>query len=105
MTSEKIIILTSKIKSILGVNYVEESDEILENLIREIAPIASNASNRLEDDEKLFPYISQAVRAEYLARGAEGLSSRSEGSMSSSFNNIIEEMRLNIVKNGVRRLK
>ena len=61
--------------------------------------------SRKKDDEKLFPYIKKAVKAEYLARGAEGLTSRNEGSMSSSFEDIIDKLRNNIIKSGLRRMK
>jgi len=103
--SDLILIYLNKIKPILGANYIEDTDEVLQEIIQEIMSIACDISNRNYDDEKLFPYISKAVRAEYLVRGAEGLTSNSEGSISNSFDDIIEKMRSNITKNGVRRLK
>ena len=98
-------IYLSRIKLILGANYVENTDEVLKRIIEEIVSIACDISNRQNNDEKLFPYISKAVRAEYLTRGAEGLLSNTEGSISNSFEDIIDKMRSNIIKNGVRRLK
>ena len=71
-----------KIKSDLGANYRNDED-VLKDILEEVSSIASDISNRTADDEKLFPYIKRAVKAEYLARGAEGLTSRSEGSVSS----------------------
>ena len=97
--------MLEKIKNNLGVNYKESTDEILQDIIEDITSIACNISNRNKDDEKLIPYIKKAVKSEYLARGAEGLLSRTEGSESSSFEDIIDKMRSNIIKNGVRRLK
>lgn len=97
--------LIRKIKSNLGANYVENTDEVLHDIIEDVTSIACDISNRQEDDKKLEPYINKAVKSEYLARGAEGLLSKSEGSMSSSFEDIIDKMRSNIIKNGVRRLK
>lgn len=94
-----------KIKKMLGANYIEDTDEVLQSIIEDITSIACDISNRKKDDEKLIPYINKSVRSEYLARGAEGLLSKSEGSQSSSFEDIIDKMRSNIVKNGVRRLK
>lgn len=103
--SEVTLVYLSRIKPILGANYVENTDEVLKKIIEEITSIACNTSNRECNDEKLFPYISKAVRAEYLTRGAEGLLSNSEGSISNSFEDITDKMRSNIIKNGVRRLR
>ena len=71
-----------KIIADLGANYKNDKD-VLEDILEQVTSIASDISNRQKDDEKLFPYIKKAVKAEYLARGAEGLTSRNEGSMTS----------------------
>lgn len=93
-----------KIKSDLGANYRNDED-VLKDILEEVSSIASDISNRTKDDEKLFPYIKKAVKSEYLARGAEGLVSRSEGSMSSSFEDTVDKLRNNIIKSGLRRIK
>lgn len=95
---------TEKIIADLGANYKNDKD-VLEDIIEQVTSIASNISNRKKEDEKLFPYIKKAVKSEYIARGAEGLTSRSEGSMSSSFEDIIDKLRNNIIKSGLRRVK
>jgi len=97
--------MLEKIKANLGANYAENTDDVLQDIINEITSIACDISNRSKDDEKLIPYISKAVKAEYLTRGAEGLLARTEGSESSSFEDIVDKMRSNIIKNGVRRLR
>lgn len=93
-----------KIKSDLGANY-RNDDDVLKDILEEVSSIASDISNRKTDDKKLFPYIKKAVKAEYLARGAEGLTSRNEGSVSSSFEDIVDKLRKNIIKSGLRRIK
>lgn len=93
-----------KIIADLGANYNNDKD-VLEDILEQVSSIASDISNINKDDEKLFPYIKKAVKAEYLARGAEGLTSRSEGSMSSSFEDTIDKLRNNIIKSGLRRIK
>lgn len=93
-----------KIIADLGANYRNDKD-VLEDILEQVSSIASDISNRAKDDKKLFPYIKKAVKAEYLARGAEGLTSRSEGSMSSSFEDTIDKLRNNIIKSGLRRIK
>lgn len=93
-----------KIIADLGANY-KEDEEVLQEILGEVSSIASDISNRQKADEKLFPYIKKATKAIYLTRGAEGLQSRGEGSMSSSFEDIIDKLRNDIIKNGLRRLK
>ena len=97
--------MLKQIKKNLGANYKENTDDILQDIIYDITSIACDNSNRKKDDERLFPYIKKAVRSEYLARGAEGLLSRNEGSISSSYKDIVEELRNNIIKSGLRRVK
>lgn len=97
--------MLDKIKKDLGANYNQNDDEVLKEIIEEVSSIASNISNRKTDDSKLFPYIAKATKAIYLTRGAEGLQSRSEGSISNSFEDIIEKLRNDIIKSGLRRIK
>ena len=92
-----------KIINDLGPNYMGD-DNVLEEIFEEVSSIASDISNRPEDDVKLFPHIKKAVKAKYLSRGSEGLTNRSEGSISSSFEDVIDKLRNNIIKTGLRRL-
>lgn len=97
--------MLDKITSDLGANYNSKDEEVLEDILNEVSSIASNISNRNKEDEKLYPYIKKAVKAIYLCRGAEGMQNISESGVSSSFEDIIDKMRNDIVKNGLRRLK
>jgi hypothetical protein len=94
-----------KIIADLGANYREEDKEVLNEILEEVTSIASDISNREQDDEKLFPYIKKATKAIYQTRGAEGLQSQGVGSISYSFEDVIEKLRNDIIKNGLRRLK
>lgn len=91
-----------KIKQRLGANYIEGTESIIRDIIDDMTSIACDASNRNEEDEKLFPYIKKAVISEYLCRGAEGLLSRNEGSVSSTFNDIEKKLRIDV--STIRRL-
>ena len=71
----------SKIIEDLGANYKNDED-VLQDIITEVTSIASNVSNRSNEDEKLYPYIKTAVKSIYLCRGGEGLSSISESGKS-----------------------
>ena len=97
--------MLEQIKANLGENYFDNTDEVLQDIIEDMTSIACHISNRKKDDEELFPYIKKAVRSEYITRGAEGLLSRSEGSISSSYDNIVQKMRNDIVKNHLRKVK
>lgn len=92
-----------KIIADLGANYREDK-EVLEEILEEVNSIAFDISNN-KNKEKLFPYVKKAVKAIYLNRGSEGLQSLSESGRSSSFEDIIEKLRNDIIKNGLRRLK
>ena len=97
--------MLDKIINDLGANYNKKDEEVLEDILNEVSSIASNISNRKAEDEKLYPYIKKAVKGIYLNRGAEGMQSTSESGVSSSFEDIIDKMRNDIVKNGLRRMK
>ena len=96
--------LIDRIIADLGANY-KDDNEVLQEILEEVSSIASDISNRKVDDEKLYPYIKKTTKAVYLCRGGEGLQSRGEGSLSNSFEDIIEKLRNDIIKNGLRRIK
>ena len=91
-----------KIIADLGANY-KDAEDVLKDILEEINSSAFDISNN-RDKQKLFPYVKRAVKAEYIARGAEGFTSRTEGSVSTQFEDIIERLRNNIIKNRLRRL-
>lgn len=88
--------MLNKIKNRLGANYIENTDDTIKDIINDTTLIACDASNRNKDDPKLFPYIKKAVISEYNARGAEGLLSRNEGGISSTFNDIEKKLRIDL---------
>lgn len=93
-----------KIIADLGANY-KKDEEVLQEILEEVSSIASDIANRQKNDKKLYPYIKKATKAIYLCRGAEGLQSRVDGSISNSFEDIIEKLRNDIIKSGLRRIK
>ncbi len=60
--------MLEKIKANLGANYIENTDEVLKDIIEDMTSIACDISNRNQDDKKLFPYIKKAVKSEYMTR-------------------------------------
>ena len=92
-----------KIIDDLGANYLRD-EEVLKEILEEVNSIAFSISNN-KDRSQLFPHVKKAVKAIYLTRGAEGLQSRGEGSISSSYEDIIDKLRNDIIKSGLRRIK
>lgn len=92
-----------KIIDDLGANY-QNDREVLKEILEEVNSIAFDISNN-KNTEKLFPYVKKAVKAIYLCRGAEGLQNRNEGSISSSYEDILDKLRNDIIKSGLRRIK
>ena len=97
--------MLEEIKKSLGANYKEDDEDVLIDILEEVTSIASNISNRNEQDKMLKPYIFKTAKAIYLNRGSEGLKSLNESGVSSTFEDNIEILRNNIIKNGIRRLK
>lgn len=89
----------------LGDNYNSSDESVLRNILEEVTANALTISNRQDNIEnKLFLQreIKQCVKGIYLQRGAEGLNSLGERGTSSTFNDCIDKMRNDIVKNGKR---
>lgn len=97
--------MLESIKNRLGANYINNTEDVIRDIVEDITSVASNITNRNKRDTELYPYIKRAVISEYLARGSEGLLSKSEGSQSSSYEDIIAKMRANLISNGLRRIK
>ena len=88
--------LTNEIKTILGSNYDNEDQTVIQLLIIRYTNIAVNESNRKETDALLKPYIQEAVIEAYQRRGREGSSSNSEGDISDTFFDIEEKLRKDV---------
>lgn len=84
--------MLDRLKRDLSVNFKNGDDSVLSDFIDDYISIASNNSNRRKDDEKLYPYVYNAVKSAYLRRGDEGSSSSTEGSLSTSYIDIEEKL-------------
>lgn len=84
--------MLKRLKDDLSVNFKTGDDSILSDFIDDYISIASNNSNRSKDDEKLYPHVYKAVKSAYLLRGDEGSSSSTEGSLSTSYEDIEEKL-------------
>lgn len=84
--------MLERLKKDLSVNFKNGDDSILSDFIDDYISIASNNSNRRKDDEELYPYVYKAVKSAYLLRGDEGSTSSTEGSLSTSYEDIEEKL-------------
>ena len=94
----------NKIKNDLGANFKDDT-KVLIDILEEVTSIATNISHLKENDKSLFPYIKRATIAIYIRRGSEGKTSLTEGSISETYTDIIQELKTNIITCGLRRMK
>ena len=87
----------------LGANYNTNDSEVIDTYIQDFTTIATEISNLNAGDERLHPYIRKAVISRYLSRGAEGLKSRNEGSISASYKDILDGLKNDLARGGLRR--
>lgn len=92
-TKTKII---ERLKKDISVNFKDGDDSILSDCIDDYISIASDNSNRKKSDEKLYPYVYEAVKEAYLRRGDEGSSSSTEGSLSTAYIDIVEKLKKDV---------
>lgn len=97
--------MLNEIKTDLGANFNTGDETILENYIDDFSVIALDCTNRPEGDTKVNPYIKTAVKSAYLKRGDEGLKSSGIGGISSSYEDIVNKLREDLIKNGLRLIK
>lgn len=97
--------MLNEIKADLGANFKTGDETILQKYIDDLTVVALQVSNRMMGDDKLDYYIKEGVKSAYLRRGDEGTASSNEGSLSSSYKDIEEKLRQDIIKNGLRLVK
>lgn len=100
----------------LGANYQEDDEKLLGALLDEAISDALIISNRsrlaalskegmAEQISILSSNIRKAVVSTYLARGSEDVESQTVSGLSSTFENAIDTMSKDIIKQGKRILK
>lgn len=89
----------------LGDNYNSDDESVLNDILEEVIANALTISNRVENTENkefLKREIKTCVKGIYLQRGSEGLKNLNQSGTNSSFNDCIEKLRNDIIKNGKR---
>lgn len=90
----------------LGDNYNSDDRSVLEEILEEITTNALTISNR-ENSAKNIEYLKREIKTcvngIYLQRGSEGLKNLSQSGINSSFNDCMDKLRNDIIRNGKRR--
>lgn len=108
MTKETLL---KSIKADLSDNY-REDDEVFDELFEEVLMDALYISNRKslyennpeEQITLLASNIRKCVKTIYLQRGAEDVTSNSLSGISNTYDDAIERMKADIIKQGKRRI-
>ena len=97
--------MLNEIISELGDNYNSNDESVLEEILEEVTANALTISNRADNEENktiLKHEIKSCTKGIYLQRGSEGLNNLSQSGITSAFNDCMEKLRNDIIKNGKR---
>lgn len=97
--------MLNEIKTDLGANYHETTDTLLQQIIDDLTVVALQVSNCDVSNTSIDYQIKEAVKSAYLRRGDESKTGSSEGSLSSSYIDIQDKLRNDIIKNGLRLVR
>lgn len=108
MTKENLL---ESIKTDLNANY-RNDDEVLNDLFEEVlndALFISNRKSLYESNEEeqitiLASNVRKCVKSIYLQRGVEDVTSQTLSGISNTYDDAIERMKSDIIKQGKRRL-
>lgn len=99
----------------LGVNYNVEDGNVLQDIIDDVindALIMSNRDIKITDDESketqldiLASNIKKAVKTIYLQRGVEDVKSNSQSGLSNTYDDVMDTMLKDIVRQNKRVLR
>ena len=90
----------------LGDNYNSDDASVLNDILEEVIANAltiSNCENSAKNIDFLKQEINTCVKGIYLQRGSEGLEKLSQSGINSSFNDCMDKLRNDIIRNGKRR--
>lgn len=88
--------IKEKVINQLEYDYDNSNENIIDDFIEDYLQIASDNSNRKTSDDKLIPYVKNAVIEAYIRLGDEGNTSSTEGSQSYSFVDIEEKLKKDV---------
>lgn len=75
-------------------------DDIFNRFLKKAINITNN-----KNYDDLLPYVKEATVAFFNIKGSEGMKSRNEGGISTTFSDITADMKNNLISAGLRRIK
>lgn len=88
----------------LDFNYKEEDKNVVKDIYKDIEINALNISKLKVGKERLIPIIKKYTRIEYMRRGNEGISSSSENGINYTYEDVIKNMKQEIIDQRLRRI-
>ena len=94
--------MLEEITADLGANYNSSDESVLQQYIDDLTAIALQISKQTSLNDSLTYLVKEAVKSSYLRRGDEGKSGSSEESLSSSYLDIQDKLRKDIINSDLR---
>lgn len=92
----------------LADNYVSTDESVLKNILSDVIEDALSASNRVYTENNLQilkSNIKKATKSIYLLRGVEDVKSNSQSGLSNTYDNVMETMMWDIIRQNKRVLR
>ena len=92
----------------LGANFKSTDSEVLSNLLTDVINDALSMANRSESEASITALksnIKKAVKAIYLQRGVEDVRSNSVGGLSNTYEDVMDMMLRDIIRQNKRLLR
>ena len=98
----------NEVISDLGANYNSDDMSVLNNILEDVIADALMVSNRSETENNLNilkSNIKKATKSVYLLRGAEDVRSNSQSGLSNTYDDVMETMLKDIIRQNKRVLR
>ena len=92
----------------LADNYVSTDESVLKNILSDVIEDALSVSNRVYSENNLQilkSNIKKATKSIYLLRGVEDVKSNSQSGLSNTYDNVMETMMWDIIRQNKRVLR
>lgn len=100
--------ILNEIEHDLGDNYVSDDESVLINILDDVISDALSMSNRANTENNLIilkSNIKKATKSIYLLRGVEDVKSNSQSGLSNTYENVMETMMWDIIRQNKRVMR
>ena len=98
----------SEVKADLGENYISSDESVLMSILTDVIEDALRMSNRANNENNLSVLksnIKKATKSIYLLRGVEDVKSNSQSGLSNTYDNVMETMLTDIIRQNKRLMR